>query len=273
MKKTIVLFITAISLVTSSIAQAESSSLSNQTTNEIGFSLSAYQYQEPGIMSLKGAKIGVDIRTTKALKNDRFIRGELRYAFGTAEYNSNRTGSSTGEPDLYIEARGLMGKDWSYKQDVVAAYTGLGYRFLFNDGRGITTTGNWGYRRASNYLYLPVGVIYRGMFNDQARLVSTLEYDHLLLGKQISMLSDGGQGDSNLTNTQRKGYGLKLSMMYEKDKWAIGPYLHTWNIDDSDWVPSYKYGLPEFDTFGRQLGGVEPKNNTAEFGLKASKQF
>ena len=74
-------------------------------------------------------------------------------------------------------------------------------------------------------------------------------------------------------NTQRKGYGLKLSVMYEKDKWAVGPYLHTWNIDDSDWMPSYKYGLPEFDTLGRQLGGVAPKNNTAEFGLKASKQF
>jgi hypothetical protein len=256
-----------------SVASAESNSLATQTNNEISASLAYYQYEEPGIMSLKGAKIGWDLRTTKTLQNDLFMRGELRYAFGMVNYSSRNTGNSSGEPDWYVEARGLVGKDWLYKQDVVAAYTGLGYRFLFNDSRGISSTGNWGYRRASNYLYLPVGIIYRSIYSSQARLVSTLEYDHLILGKQISMLSDGGQGDSDLTNTQRKGYGLKLSVMYEKGEWAIGPYLHTWNTDDSDWVPSYKYGLPEFDQFGRQLGGVEPENNTAEFGLKVGKQF
>jgi hypothetical protein len=155
----------------------------------------------------------------------------------------------------------------------LAAYTGFGYRFLFNDGRGITTTGNWGYRRASNYLYLPIGLIHRSALNDQARLVSTLEYDYLLFGKQISKLSDGGQGDSDLINTQRRGYGLKLSVMYEKDNWSVGPYLHYWNIDRSNWVPEYKNGLPKFDPNGFQLGGVEPKNNTIESGFKVSQKF
>lgn len=275
MKKITALLITTISLATPNITHAETPDLSTKTNNEIGFSLSAYRYQEPELMSLKGVKIGADLRTTKALQKEQFIRGELRYAFGIADYNSNGTGSSSGEPDLYIEARGLAGNDWAYNDDVIAAYAGLGYRYLFNDGRGISCTVSqcyWGYRRESNYFYLPVGVIYRGTLNDQARLVSTLEYDHLLLGKQISRLSDGGQGDSDATNTQNKGYGLRLNIMYEKDNWSAGPYLNYWSIEQSDIVPSIKNGVQVYKN-SVPMGWAEPKNNTVEFGVRTSKQF
>ncbi len=218
-------------------------------------------------MSLKGSKLGLDLQTTKVLEDEQFIRGELRYAIGLVDYNSYRTGSATGDPDWYIEARGLVGKDWAANDAVLAAYTGIGYRFLFNDGRGITSTGNWGYRRESSYFYLPIGITHRVALPDQARLVSTLEYDHLLAGKQISRLSDGGVGYSDIKNSQTSGHGLKWSIMYEKGYWAIGPYAHYWNIGQSDIVPEIKNGLPT----GRGL--LEPKNNTTEFGLKASQKF
>ena len=221
-------------------------------------------------MSSKGAKMGLDMRATKVLQNDQFIRGDLRYAFGAVDYNSNNTGSASGEPDWYIEARGLVGKDWAINGVVLAAYTGVGYRYLFNDARGFSCTGStcfWGYRRESNYFYLPLGINHRIALNDRARLVSTLEYDHLLAGKQISRLSDGGQGYSDATNNQSSGYGLKLSVNYEKDNWAIGPYAHYWNIGQSDIVPEIQNGVPT----GRGL--LEPKNNTVEFGFKASQQF
>lgn len=75
-----------------------------------------------------------------------------------------------------------------------------------------------------------------------------------------------GWGDSDAKNTQKKGYGLKVSIMYEKSKWAIGPYAHYWNIGQSNTVILYQNGTP--------VGiGWEPKNNTVEFGLKASQQF
>jgi hypothetical protein len=248
-------------------ANAESTNLKTQTGNDIGLSLSSYQYQEPGIMSLKGGKMGLDLHTVKVLQNDQFIRGDLRYAFGTVDYNSNDTGSASGEPDLYIEARGLVGKDWAFNGAVLAAYTGVGYRYLFDDGRGISSTGFGGYRRESNYIYLPVGIIHRRALNDQAKLESTLEYDQLLFGKQISSLSDVGAGYSDVTNNQNSGYGLKLSVMYQKSKWAIGPYVYYWNIGQSDIVPEIQNGVPT------GYGLVEPKNNTVEFGLKASQQF
>lgn len=263
-KKMVAMLIAITMLLVTTTARAEPSTLKTRTGNDIGLSFSSYQYQEPGVMSSKGSKMGLDLHTTKVLPNDRFIRGDLRYAFGSVDYNGS--GSATGAPDWYIEARGLVGKDWVINDAVLAAYTGVGYRYLFNDARGISSTGFAGYRRESNYFYLPIGVIHRSSLNDQARLVSTLEYDHLLAGKQISRLSDAVLGYSDVTNNQSSGHGLKLSVMYQKDKWAIGPYAHYWNIGQSDLALLFQNGI----LVG--MGG-EPKNNTVEFGLKASQQF
>ncbi len=263
--KKIAAIIIALLLVPTS-ARAEPSTLNTRTGGDIGLSISSYQYEEPGIMSLKGSKLGLDLQTTQVLQDEQFIRGEFRYAFGEVDYNSNGTGSATGNPDWYIEARGLVGKDWAVNDAVLAPYIGLGYRYLFHDGRGITSTGNWGYRRESSYFYLPIGITHRMALPDQARLVSTLEYDHLLSGKQISRLSDGGQGYDDLTNSQTSGHGLKWSILYEKDNWAFGPYAHLWNIGQSDTVLVLQNGIP--------VGaGREPKNDTTEFGLKASQKF
>ena len=133
-----------------------------ESGNEFAVSLGLYRYEEPGLMSLRGLKGGFDLRTTKAYRaRHAFLRGELRYAGGRVDYTSNGTGSSSGEPDWYIEGRALVGNDWLLKSSTLSSYVGLGYRFLMNDGRGITSTGAGGYRRQSTYFYLPVGLIYR----------------------------------------------------------------------------------------------------------------
>ena len=175
---------------------AESDSLSTQAGQNFGVSLSAYQYNEPGVMSLQGRKLGLDLQVTRLLQKQQFIRGELRYAGGTVDYTSTETGSSQGSPDLYLEARGLVGKDWEINNAVLVNYVGVAYRYLYNDERGSScdaTTCYWGYRRESNYIYLPLGLSYRTAAPNNARWVSTLEYDHLLAGRQVSRLSDGGQ--------------------------------------------------------------------------------
>jgi len=253
-----------LALLATNAVHAETVTL--KTSSNFGASLSFYRYEEPDFMSLTGGKVGLDISSIKVLKRGLFIRGDLRYAFGTVDYNSNSTGSSSGELDWYTEARGLIGKGWGFNNMFFAGYTGFGYRFLFHDGRSISSTGAGGYRRESNYFYAPIGVINRTHIIDHAILVSNLEYDHLLSGKQVSKLSDAGQGYSNVTNSQTKGYGLKLSIMYEKDKWMVGPYAHYWNINDSDFALVYQNGIP--------VGtGQEPRNNTVEFGLKVGQQF
>ncbi len=263
MKEVFAISVSIIAMLVANAARAESL-LVTQTGNDIGLSLSSYQYQEPSIMSSKGAKLGLDARTIRVLENGHFLRGDLRYAFGSVDYTGS--GTVNGQQDWYIESRGVAGRDWSVGESVLAAYAGLGYRYLANDARGTTSTGAAGYRRASNYFYLPIGVTHRYALDEQARLVTEVEYDHLLAGRQSSKLSDAGFGLSDVTNKQSSGYGLKLSAVYAKDNWAIGPYAHYWNIGQSDTVAVYRNGA----LYGF---GAEPKNNTVEFGLKASQRF
>ncbi len=253
-------------LAMTSMVRAESNILETQTGKDIGLSLSSYRYQEPGYMTLTGGKIGLDLHVARVSVNGLIFRGEMRFAGGAVDYDSNASGSASGEPDWYLETRALLGKDWAVRDTVLSPYAGLGYRYLFNDGRGITNTGYAGYRRQSNYLYLPIGIIHRMTLNDQARLESTLEYDQLIVGKQYSSLSDTGGGYSDISNNQNSGYGLKLSFMYQKDRWAFGPFFNYWNISQSDTAILIQYGVPV-------AIGVEPHNNTVEFGLKASQQF
>ena len=247
-------------LLASSQAGAGPASLKTRSVNEIGLSLSSYQYHEPGLMSLSGFKMGLDLGITKSTQEGRFIRGDLRLAGGTVDYNSNGTGSANGEPDLYVETRGLIGTDRMLSGAVLSPYIGLGYRYLYNDARGISSSGAAGYRRESNYYYLPIGAIYRVALHDQARWISTLEYDYLLAGKQVSHLSDV-PGYSDITNHQNSGYGLKLGIMYQQDKWMVGPCVNYWNISESEVV------------YAGNTGWVEPANNTIEFGLKFAQQF
>lgn len=258
-----VLFALAVMLV-ASMARADSNPLASQTGINLGLSLSSYQYREGDVMSLTGTKFGLELRGTKTLQQLFFVRGDLRYTLGQVDYSG--TGSSGGHQDWYLETRGLVGKDWAIRAALVSPYIGLGYRYLANDLRGFTDTGAVGYRRESNYLYLPVGVSYRIKLGEQARLVTELEYDHLISGKQITRLSDVGQGYGDVTNNQSSGNGLKLSVMYEKKNWSLGPYLHHWNIGQSDTAIVYQNGTPVGTAW-------EPKNDTVEFGIKAGQQF
>lgn len=225
-------------------------------------------------MSLNGLKGGIDLRMTRAYPARRaFLRGELRYAGGRVDYTSNGTGSSSGEPDWYIEGRALIGNDWPLNAATVSPYIGLGYRFLLNDGRGITSTGATGYRRESTYLYLPVGIILRTGLDSGDEMAGSFEYDHLLSGNQFTKLSDVGAGYGDLDNKQNKGYGVKLRLSYATAHWSFGPYLHYWNIADSDWKPLYQFGVPVFDNNGNPDGGIEPSNRTTEIGLEFNQPF
>jgi hypothetical protein len=94
---------------------------------------------------------------------------------------------------------------------------------------------------------------------NQARLSTTIEVSYLLRGEQNSRRSDAGLQD--IKNNQDKGFGWRLSTMYHVDAWSVGPYLHGWNIEDSDRVPCGVWVCSE------------PKNTTTEFGIKAAYWF
>jgi hypothetical protein len=146
-------------------------------------------------------------------------------------------------------------------------FLGLGYRYLYNDSRGYSTTGAIGYRRESNYIYAPAGLTARFHLGDRWVLAPTLEADIFVRGRQASKLSDTGLGLMDVTNEQKGGRGHRVSLMLEKDHWAIGAWTHYWHIKDSDLqcVTAVVNGVC--------LAGLEPENYTRESGLEIRYRF
>lgn len=249
--------------------------LKTTTGAEFGLTVTQYKYKEPDVSLIdKATKLGIDFSSAVALSGDVFMKVDLRYATGNVDYSSAPSGTKSGNPDWYYEIRGLAGKDFQVGNYVYSPYVGFGYRHLLNDIRGLSSTGAVGYRRESNYYYLPIGVTHRMNLGSPARLATNVEYDYLLHGSQLSKGSDtvgynGITSATDATNEQSSGYGLRLNVMYETSNWSAGPLLTYWHINQSDTTTAY----------GTQAGinytvsVMEPKNNTTELGVKAAYRF
>lgn len=251
-------------LVTSTIAQ--NANLATRNGHDLGVSLTSYKYTEPGVMTLKANKVGFDYSGTIAIgsewpnrNNGWFVRGDLRYATGKTDYSSSISGTIDNRIDWYYEVRGLFGKDFDMGNYVLAPYVGLGFRHLFNDLRGRTSTGASGYRRESDYTTLPIGVIHKMTLSSQSQLHTTLEYSPLLRGRQEVKLTDSNPLTPDVSLRQRSGYGLRLGTMVRYQTWSVGPTLTVWRVKQSE-----SGGTPAV---------FEPQNSTYEFGVKAAMHF
>ncbi|MFC1594775.1 hypothetical protein ACFL38_05555, partial [Candidatus Omnitrophota bacterium] len=97
-----------------------------------------------------------------------------------------------------------------------------------------------------------------------------LEFDLFIGGEQKSYLSQADLGYNDLSNTQHRGYGARGSIRVEKNTdlldLIIEPFIKYWNISDSD-VEALTYR-------GAIIGGgLEPENNSFEYGLKCGVRF
>ena len=93
----------------------------------------------------------------------------------------------------------------------------------------------------------------------------TVEYDVFIDGNQTSHLEDGNVGYDTSTNDQNDGYGLRGSVRVMKQTDAIDffvePFVRYWDIEDSE--------VSLTTVNGAVVGaGLEPTNNTTEYGLK-----
>lgn len=238
-------------------------SLETTTGNTLGFSLSGYEYKEPGVMKLEARKLGFDYSGTYAFPSNRteeaggwFVLGQARYATGKADYTSPISGSLNNTTNWYYELRGYIGRDYVASTSSFSPLAGVGYRYLYNDLRGISSAGDSGYRRENTYLTLSLGFMHTIHFSEQARYSTMVEYLHLIEGKHTARLSDSGPRN-NLTLKQKNGYGLRIDIMRHFGPWSVGPSLRYWNIGNSEVV----------------AGLIEPKNTTTEFGLRAAYRF
>jgi len=228
---------------------------------EVGGQVSKYYYEEPNFMNLKGNQLGAVGAYTFTRPNRVYNRIDGRVAYGSLKYEGSGTMSDV--PDWIAEVRAVIGRDFLVSENVaLSPYIGLGYRYLYNDLRGYTSTGAVGYQRYSHYFYAPVGVTLRMRTGGHWVIAPSLEYDAFLGGRQYSKLSDTGIGYSDASNDQDSGRGYRATFMVEKGHWSFGPWLHYWNIKDSDTVP-----------IGLGFVGMEPANWTREYGLELRYRF
>lgn len=214
-------------------------------------------------MRLFGARIGIVGAYTFTNAKGLFSRIDARGSYGHLRYESTGTGTQDGVPDLILETRAVIGVDFPAGGRVgLSPYFGIGYRYLYNDLRGYSSSGAAGYRRHSHYLYAPLGLTVRIRVGGGWILAPTLEGDLFIRGRQVSKLSDTGLGFIDVTNSQDKGYGYRYSFMVEKDRWALGGWTHYWHIRDSDSRP-----------IGGGRVGREPENYTWESGLEIRYRF
>ncbi|MEI6468606.1 MAG: hypothetical protein WCO72_03970 [Betaproteobacteria bacterium] len=242
-----------------------------------------YWYAEPTLgLDHTGNKYGIDFSATKKISNQYFINGSLLYKNGTVDYSATNFGTAGGQPNRYYELFTTIGKDIAINEDnYISPYIGLGYRNLYHDSKGQTTTGAYGYRRTQEYYYIPIGLNHKtglNLLKKQGVLESTIEYDYLLAGKNNTKYSDAiysGYSNYSVTRaddlyfTQKSGFGVKLSTIYKFDQWSIGPYLNYWRIQNSD-TTSAVYVVEGSTTTS---SFKEPTNTTMEFGLKAGYRF
>ena len=249
--------------LTNFAAQAEGLTLKTRDGFQLGAQVSSYGYEEfvndAPFVNDKGNKLGFTADYTSAFGNDSFITLDLRYAFGQVAYEGSGTASGA---DHLTDLRLTGGADFARQGYTLSPYAGLGQRALHNDIAGFSTIGASGYRRDSTYLYLPLGITHRVAAFD-GRIVSTLEYDYLIQGTQVSHLGDAG-GSGDVTNLQRNGYGLRIGVAYETRHWTTGAFYQLWNIARSE------------DATIVDNGGLivdEPQNTTREFGLAVKYMF
>lgn len=238
---------------------------------EAGLTLSDYKYTESE-MSLTARKIGAEYAVTFLLRDGWFVRGVVRGATGNADYRG--TGNMGGVPDRYVENRWGIGRSFVRGPHTLTPDVGLGYRYLYNDLRGVTDTGAVGYRRESRYLTARAGLRYGFLLPNSASLEASVEHDRLILGRQDTRLSDiEGHGPwtdvPDVVNYQYRGEGWRFACMYRSGDWSVGSYLHLWRIKDSD-----KEHIQVVKTSGAESWTVwEPTNNTREIGVKVAYRF
>jgi len=242
---------------------------------DLGLQFFYYRYDEPSVnVSEIGEPFGITVKGT-VTSQKYFATADVRYMFGDVDYDGSGTINNEGVDSW--ELRGLFGRDFAINREYsISPYIGVGYRTLFNDNRGVSSTGAIGYRRFNQLYYLPIGVYPRTHIDSNARLAASLEYDFVLHGNQETNLADVNVGDPNVNNGQSSGYGIRGDIMYETRTWGLGPFFTYWHVDQSKTKISIDNSAVSCAGVGGPpciLSTVEPANHTFEAGVAFKYHF
>ncbi len=208
------------------------------------------EYSDPVFVSVGLRHWDTSFETFRALFTTEAGAGPAKYA-----------GSGTLDGFFYYKFRGEAYLAYRFRD--FSPLLGLGYRWLYDDSGGrLTSTGFSSYDRQSQYLYMPVGGIYR--FTDDLKVKA--QYNYLLYGRQTSYLSDIA-GFSDIENDQNRGWGVDITFDYRPfDRIGFYTFFRYWEIDDSETTVGFISGAAAFTA-------LEPRNQTVEAGLGISYKF
>jgi len=226
---------------------------------KLGVDAGGYFYSEPGNMNIRGEMAGFGISATKRIgKIALSIEGD--YKSGSGTYSGGSLSLKT--PSEKLDTRILVGGEIELLANhSTVIYAGLAQRTLANRLKDDGIIG--GYRRINSLKYLPIGLMSGTDMRGIGKIILNIEYDYFLRGNQASLLgSDMGTGYENINSRQKKGQGIRASIMGVFDHFSVGPYIESWSIKDSEITK---------DSFGRYW--YEPKSYTFEVGLKAKFTF
>lgn len=248
---------------------------------EINGEVSHITYKEPGVRGEKGLMKGVVLAYTFRgrlpidVKNGT-LRMESSYSWGQVDYDGvlvtdpSIPHSVKNVDDCILEFRVLVGNDFLISETTnLTPYIGFGYRYLSNNGSSDPA----GYDREENYFYIPIGFDLVRSFQHGWLVGIKAEYDAFCAGWQESHLSDIHPGLGDYTQKQKRGYGIRGSLRFQKKSrivdFILEPFIRYWNIQESEWVPLLWYGEPHPEV----PGWAEPKNRTTELGCKLALVF
>lgn len=273
--KKVFLLITALSFIfTSSYSFAAMNKLPKHTFG-IGPEVYHVRYWETSassdIMSESGVMAGFVTQYSYHGDNKLMLRPELRFDWGSVDYKSpdNLTGVNN-IPDFLFETRILIGYDYYVETTptVLTLYTGFGYRYLNDDGKGkVASDGGYLYERDSSYYYSPIGIEGLTDMGNGWFIGATAELDLLWRGVQKSHISQVPGYDNDPVSNQNSGLGFRFSLKaLKKSKildFSVEPFYRRWRIKKGTADSLVYDGTPTFVAW-------EPKNDTEEIGVNLS---
>ncbi len=225
----------------------------------IGPQISWFEYEEPGVMEEDGVFYGVTVSATRFLRasesRDTLWRFEGGIAAGQVDYDGALMNGTPykvdGNDDVLANARLLWGCVWHDETHSNHVFAGLGYRYLGDDSSHDPA----GYKRHSNYFYLPIGYERGCKLSEGWYLGLGAEFDLLLYGLQRSELFGGGYEPIRNDQDFGSGYGLRGTLEIRHQgktlDMSLAPFIQYWWVDDSD----------------LDHGFYEPENNSTQIGL------
>ena len=225
---------------------------------EIGVDLRSYLYSEPSIdVKHKGLMYGFWFDFAKStsygvfgLKSNVAYSSNLTYEGVLCDqtFTTCSPFSSDTNADLIVKTN----LDYQFTvTDFFTLKTGLGYRYLSdsNSQPGFyLRTGGWG--------YLPLSVQLNNEISSAMKIKIELEYDYIFYGGIKSNISEAISTFEDVYHNQT-GYGLGVNASLRfKQKYSIGAFFETWNLNRSEVVTQ---GAIDF---------IEPENTGQSIGLR-----